>query len=410
MLTQFTLSKDEVSKLASFEAHGKDIIANATSICLPDITNNKLDILFLGGSDELSAKFSLNIANASTDIPVTDLNFYLTDVAEFAVMANKVIKGADSITVKVSGDNTTATYIKNEVNQTEIAIVNHDKLTENKVKRIIQSFKDYQNCFTNGKTYTITPSPEFIDVMGMICRSMKASGYELNSAMINHQVITYCDPQGILSYTLKDDISPYDKDIYIQDILVKHMSSFSKDGIILTLDETNTYAKLEIPDRLLIVMALPENIFQYPSKEEIDIVAPDPNSCISIKVNKAALLEALGTFDGVFRSEIWKWSSLVLDSSKQYLDEGKIFFSHGDSNARACTYLPVELLSKTEQKDECRFLIGSTYLKDILARMPNDDITITYSSEAIGTPHGTGFTVSDGIFEVICIKIIDSDA
>ena len=42
--------------------------------------------------------------------------------------------------------------------------------------------------------------------------------------------------------------------------------------------------------------------------------------------------------------------------------------------------------------------------------MPNDDITITYSSEAIGTPHGTGFTVSDGIFEVICIKIIDSDA
>lgn len=409
MQTQFTLSKDEVAKLLSFESHGKDIISNSTNIFVLNKEQNQLDLLFLGADGDLSAKYQLEIANLETDVPEGQLNYYLADVSEFAVTANKVIKGADSITIRVMGDDTTATNIKNEVTKTEISIVNHDKLTDNKVKRIIQSFSDLNNCFID-ETYVITPTVEFISIMETICRSMRASGYELNSAMIRHNIIRYCDPQGILTYTLKDDICPYDKDIYIQDSLVKLLSSFIKDGITLTFDKTNTYAKIEIPGRLFIIIALSENIFQYPTEEELAIVNPDPASMIKLKVKKSDLLEAIGTFDGVFRAELWKWCNLVFDASESYLSESKVYLSHMDSNAMASNYLPVQVIERTDTNETCKFLIGSSYVKDMLNRMSDDEVEMSFSSGEIGVPHGTGFILSDSTLKVTCIKIINSDA
>ncbi len=408
MNTQFTLTKAEVQKLLSFEAHGKDIIANSVSICLPDVNNNTLTMLFLGGNDDFSARFIINISSASSDVTNT-LNYFLVNVAEFAATANKVLKGADFVTVIVAGEDTTSTIIRNDVTKTEITIANHDKLTENKVKKIIQSFDDYRNCFA-GNTYKIKPNAEFLDIMAIICRSMKASGYELNSAMINHNTIKYCDPQGIMEYTLKEDLSPYDKDIYIQDNLVKYMSSFIKDDVVLTLDESNQYAQIETSNGLLMITSLAENVFQYPSEEEIDIVAPSDAENITLQVNKAELVEALNTFDGVFRSELWKWNSLVLDSSEVHLNNNQIYLSHADSNASASVFVPVTVISNTEPSKSFKFLIGSAYVKDILSRMVDDNVTIIYSSGAIGTPHGTGFIIQDSVLKVICIKIIDSDA
>lgn len=409
MITKFFLEKEELVKLSNFTSHGKDIVSNSVSICLPDIANNKLTMLFLGGNDDFSAKFVMNIVEASSDIPAESLNYFLVNISELSTTLLKVIGLSEKVQVTVSGDVTTSTIIRNNETNTEISIVNHDKLTENKVKKIIQLFEDYKSCFKDS-VYKITPTTEFIDIMSIICKSMKASGYELNSAMINHNKIKYCDPQGIMEYTLQDDVSPYDKDIYIQDCLVKYLSSFLKDNVVLILDESNTYAYIETSNGLTLITSLSENVFQYPSDEEIDIVGPGVDSNITVQINRTDLINALGTFDGVFRSELWKWASLVFDSSKENISNNQIFLSHEDSNARASTILPVQLVSNTDTSETCKFLIGSSYIKDILSKMSDDVITMTYSSGDIGTPHGTGFILQDSKLKVVCIKIIDSDA
>jgi hypothetical protein len=49
-------------------------------------------------------------------------------------------------------------------------------------------------------------------------------------------------------------------------------------------------------------------------------------------------------------------------------------------------------------------------VKDMLNRMSDDEVEMSFSSGEIGVPHGTGFILSDSTLKVTCIKIINSDA
>lgn len=409
MTTQFILNKTELQKLSVFTSHAKDVLANTKIVCLPDVASKTLTVLIQGADNLYTAKYIISLDSITSDAPEGQLNYFITNLTDVVSNALKIAKGEDTVEILIDNKESTQTIIKSTITNTKIAITNYEKLKESTVQRMLESFNDYQNCFT-GDTYTIKPTMEFLNIMTVICRSMRTSGRELNSAMVNRNKIIYCDPQGIMEYTLEEEISPYDTGICVQDSIVKCFSPFIKDDVSITFDSTNRFAKIETSTGLLLITSTAENSFQYPTPEEIDMVGPDMNKCISISVKKSDLLEGFSKFEGgLFRAELWKWENIKLGSSKSVLNNGYVTLYHNDSNAEVSTTVPVTVIANNNEEEDCEFLIGSAYIKDILSQIEDESITISYSSGAIGTPHGTGLTIDSSKLKVVCIKIINPD-
>jgi hypothetical protein len=179
----------------------------------------------------------------------------------------------------------------------------------------------------------------------------------------------------------------------------------------IVFDSTNQFACITVSDfDFSMILALNQNMFQYPTEDELAWVNPIPTNYIKVSVNREALLDAIKYFDNVFTAD-WKWANIELDSSKEYLDKSKILLTHGDYNANVKTEVNVTVIENTTTDTNCRFLIGSSYLRDVLELMSETtDVNLYYSPLEIGEANGTGFMVESDKILVTCIKIIKSDA
>lgn len=406
-MTKFNLSKDEIKKLDSYISHGKDLANTSKYIFSPK--DDKLYIAMMGNA--FSVRITLDITNLETDKDPSELNYFFGDLLGIIANANKLIKDSESLTFQIdeTGDSSCTSIINDELD-TKISLTNYEPKSPQEAEEILNAFEtDLQDKF-NGNQYTITPTDEFMKLMDIICRSMRVSGNEVNSAMVNHNVVKYCDPQGILTYTLDTDVCPYDKDIIIQSSLIEYAKPLMKYGVTITLDETNQWAYIKATS-FVMVLGLEENKFQFPTQDEEDYVSPSAGARTSISIDRQELLDGLTMFEGAFRSDLWKWANITLDSSKKYKSQNKIFLSHKDYNASVSTYVNMSVVEDNEvENEDFSFLIGSAYLKDILSIMKDDSVVISYTANEIGEPHGTGYMVEGEKLKVICVKIQKADA
>lgn len=408
-MTTFTLSKEEISKLNSFISHGKDITSSSKYVFAPK--DQTLIVAMMGNS--FSVRLSLVISDYTSDKQPDELNYFVGDINNIASTASKVLNKSESVKISIEEEaGVTRTRISNPETSTNIALTNYTPISTSEADEVIHAFENDLNSIFSGNKYVITPDIEFMNVMSIICRSMKASGNEVNSALVNKNEVKYCDPQGILTYTLDNNISPYEKDIYIQNTIIDYAKPFMKEGVTLTFEDSNSWVCIESQNAgFVMVLGLESNKFQYPTEDEASYVSPETGSMTSIQVNREQLVEGLKTFDGVFRSELWRWSNIELDSSSEYLSNNQVLLSHSDYNAEASTIIPVQVVENTDATtDNYKFLIGSSYLNDILNLITDDNVIISYTSGEIGEPHGTGYIVEGSKIKVICVKIQKADA
>ena len=430
-MTKFTLSKENILKLNSFISRGKEITSTSKYVFSPE--GDKLTVAMMGNS--FSVRFILAIENLVSDEDPDTLNYFVGDIISIANTALRVMGSTESVDIEIEKElEVTRTKISNPLTHTDIALTNYSQIPIMEAKEVLDTFDTDMKDLFKGDTFIVTPTIEFMNVMTTMCRSMVVSGREVNSAQISREsyeyfpkdengvqsstsetayrtVIKYCDPQGIITYRLADDISPYDRDIIVQSAVIDYAKPFIKDGVTLTFEETDTWVKIDSQQAgFTMILGLEPNLFQFPSEQEESCVIPDPTSMTTISVDREALLSGLKTFDGVFRSELWRWSNIELDSSASRLSNNEIYFSHQDYNAEANTTVPVTIVENTDPATtDYTFLVGSAYLKDILDLMTDKTITIKYSSGEIGVPHGTGFIVESSNVRVVCIKILKKD-
>lgn len=408
-MTTFTLSKEEINKLNSFISHGKDITSSSKYVFAPK--DETLLVAMMGNS--FSVRLSLVISDYNTDKQPDELNYFVGDINNISSTASKVLNKSDSVLITIEEESgVTRTKISNPETSTNIALTNYTPISPSEADEVLHIFENNMNSIFSGNKYVIVPDIEFINVMSIICKSMKTSGNEVNSALVNKNEIKYCDPQGILTYTLENNISPYEKDIYIQNTVIDYAKPFMKEGVTLTFEDSNSWVCIESQNAgFSMVLGLEPNKFQYPTEEEASYVSPETGSMVSIQVNREQLMEGLKTFDGVFRAELWRWSNIELDSSSDYLSNNQILLSHSDYNADASTIIPIQVVENTDSAtDGCKFLIGSSYLNDILNLMTDDTVILSYTSGEIGEPHGTGYIIEGSKIKVICVKIQKADA
>lgn len=403
-MTTFSISKKSIESFVNFVTKAKDINTNSKYIFSLEDNNMILSM----ESSFFAVKFYIPITDLIID---NGLKCFSNDTIQIAQTLQKLIKNSDSLKISIETiDTATKTTIENIDNNSKISFVNYETKTEKAIEEIINAFDLAKNAKFSGVTYTIKPDEEFFTVMYPICKSMVISGNEVNSAVLCRNIIRYCDPQGIIEYTLQNEISPYDKEIYIQSMLVDYLKPFIKVGVEVTLDETNQFAYIESKDAgFYMVLGLDNNKFQYPSESELDFVIPDPENHTKITFNKDEFLDAIHYFDNIFKAD-WKWSNIEFDASKGQIDNGKIKLSHNDYNASVETFVNVIVIENNMKDVDCRFLIGSAYLHDILNLMDEDTISMEYSAIPLGELHGTGFIVSCNNIKAICIKILKSNA
>lgn len=401
----FSITKENAKTLDTFVKKSKDICTNSKYIL--SIVDDKLFVAF--ESSFFAAKFYLELTDVTKD---ANLEYFSCDLIQLSQTIQKLIRNSDCITIDiVDKEVATETIIRNPLTGTEIAFTEHEKKSDKEIQNIVNAFDLAKTNQFNEENYEIKPDNEFMNLMKVICKSMSISTNEVNSAVINRNKLRYCDPQGIIEYTLATEVSPYDKDIYIQNLLIEYIKPYLGFNMSIVFDSTNQFACITVSDfDFSMILALNQNMFQYPTEDELAWVNPIPTNYIKVSVNREALLDAIKYFDNVFTAD-WKWANIELDSSKEYLDKSKIQLTHGDYNANVKTEVNVTVIENTTTDTNCKFLIGSSYLRDVLELMnETTDVNLYYSPIEIGEANGTGFMVESDKILVTCIKIIKSDA
>ena len=103
-------------------------------------------------------------------------------------------------------------------------------------------------------------------------------------------------------------------------------------------------------------MALLPIQFEYPTEDELKNFSPAKENEVVLTIGKDDLKNAFSLFNGTFRQELWKWETVTIDASKEYLDKGQIKVEHSDLTAECETFIPVSVSSNTAD-DLINFII-----------------------------------------------------
>ena len=112
--------------------------------------------------------------------------------------------------------------------------------------------------------------------------------------------------------------------------------------------------------------------------------------------------------DGTFRQELWKWETVTIDASKEYLDKGQIKVEHSDLTAECETFIPVSVSSNTAD-DLINFIISSSCISDFLNLVDGNSVSISMNGLALNEIHGPGIKIFSDSIEAICCKIAEAD-
>ena len=357
---------------------------------------------------------SFNIAMLEYEISnleiVDSKSYFVCNIQEYVHSLNKLCSKDGSVKTEVEiNSNTTKITVINTNTEFKIALMNYDGLSEkfaqlskNKVNELLEKY------FVENSIKFLV-SKELSDCIAIIKRSMFATGNEVNSAILNKNKLTYCDPQGIIDFNLSKNFSDYDGDVYIQPALLDKASSFSKavEELTIELDSSMRFAFMKVGNKQLLV-SLDLNNFQYPDDSDIKYIEPDSNNHLKIKINIAEYKEAMSKFDGLFNSD-WKYNNIDTIITDELLASSSLKLVHEDFNASVETYLNFEIVENNLKTNNYSFLLPSSYIEDLLDLVISEEsVILSFSPIDTNQQNGLGIRIESKKINAIAIKIIPS--
>ena len=355
---------------------------------------------------------SFNIAMLEyeiSDLEIVDSkSYFVCNIQEYVHSLNKLCSKDSSVRTEVEiNSNTTKITVININTEFKISLMNYDGLSEkfaqlskNKVNELLEKY------FVENSIKFLV-SRELSDCIAIIKRSMFATGNEVNSAILNKNKLTYCDPQGIIGFNLSKNFSDYDGDVYIQPALLDKASSFSKavEELSIELDSSMRFAYMKVNNKQLLV-SLDLNNFQYPDDSDIKYIEPALNNQLKIKINIAEYKEAMSKFDGLFNSD-WKYNNIDTIITDELLASNSLKLVHEDFNASVETYLNFEVVENSLETNNYSFLLPSSYIEDLLNLVISEEnVILSFSPIDTNQQNGLGIKIESKKINAIAIKII----
>lgn len=355
---------------------------------------------------------SFNIAMLEyeiSDLEIVDSkSYFVCNIQEYVYSLNKLCSKDGSVRTEVEiNSNTTKITVININTEFKISLMNYDGLSEkfaqlskNKVNELLEKY------FAENSIKFLV-SKELSDCIAIVKRSMFATGNEVNSAILNKNKLTYCDPQGIIDFNLSKNFSDYDGDVYIQPALLDKASSFSKavEELLIELDSSMRFAYMKVNNKQLLV-SLDLNNFQYPDDSDIKYIEPALNNQLKIKINIAEYKETMSKFDGLFNSD-WKYNNIDTIITDELLASNSLKLVHEDFNASVETYLNFEIIENSLETNNYSFLLPSSYIEDLLNLVISEEnVILSFSPIDTNQQNGLGIKIKSKKINAIAIKII----
>lgn len=395
---KFNINEQNTNRLIS-------IIGNAKGICSTTehyfkVTDNSLKVTLFSNSNFM--EFSLDI---TSDLNSGEEKYFKIDASNFATTITKVGKNVE---VEVGDDNKITVKNSETKNKISLTVLDEvDQATEDNIKDMLANLKSKE---FSTDTLEVKVSEDLLSFFKIAQKFMNKS-LASNSICINRNVAKYADFLIILKKTLKEEAFMADEDIYLQKVIVDLIEPFAKvdDKIKLIFNKDRNKVLIECPTfGITSAMALMPIQFEYPTEDELKNFAPADDNEVTLTISKDDLKNAFNLFNGTFRQELWKWETVTLDASQEYLDKGQIKIEHSDLTAECETFVPVAVSSNTSD-GVINFIISSSCISDFLNLVDGNSISISMNGLPLNEVHGPGIKMFSDSIEAICCKIAEAD-
>lgn len=402
-MISYSISREVLNLILEDISAFKLIVKDSRHIAY--LEENKLIILLENSFNIAMLEYEIS------DLEIVDSkSYFVCNIQEYVHSLNKLCSKDGSVRTEVEiNSNTTKITVINTNTEFKISLMNYDGLSEkfaqlskNKVNELLEKY------FAENSIKFLV-SKELSDCIAIIKRSMFATGNEVNSAILNKNKLTYCDPQGIIDFNLSKNFSDYDGDVYIQPALLDKASSFSKaiEELTIELDSSMRFAYMKVNNKQLLV-SLDLNNFQYPDDSDIKYIEPALNNQLKIKINIVEYKEAMSKFDGLFNSD-WKYKNIDTIITDELLASNSLKLVHEDFNASVETYLNFEVVENSLETNNYSFLLPSSYIEDLLNLVISEEnVILSFSPIDTNQQNGLGIKIESKKINAVAIKIIPS--
>ena len=395
---KFNINEQNTARLAS-------IIGNAKGICSATehyfkVTKDSLKVTLFSNSNFM--EFTVDI---SSDLNDGEEKYFKIDASNFS---NTITKVGKNVEIEVGNDNKVTIKNVDTKNKISLTVLDEvDESTQNSIKDMLTNLKTKE---FSADTLEVKISEDLLSFFKIAQKFMNKS-LASNSICINRNVAKYADFLIILKKTLGEEVFASDEDIYLQKVIVDFIEPFAKtdDKIKLIFNKDRNKVLIECPTfGITSAMALLPIQFEYPTEDELKNFSPAKENEVVLTIGKDDLKNAFSLFNGTFRQELWKWETVTIDASKEYLDKGQIKVEHSDLTAECETFIPVSVSSNTAD-DLINFIISSSCISDFLNLVDGNSVSISMNGLALNEIHGPGIKIFSDSIEAICCKIAEAD-
>lgn len=417
MKTMFTIPRES---LAVMERYSKLItkVADVTNRQFFRVTDKKLEVYVTGRHSVLT--FTVDIDGFISD---KDADFVALNYTKFITTASQ-IAAVDALSVTVEDDGMRL-LLKSVASKSKVTLSCFDTASEAEVESVTEEYDSLLNeHFSNGEI-TVKLSPGLMDFARVSSRFMKLTA-KSNAVLVEGNRVKYADNTAIITFFDKEDLVIGADSMTVHNLILDLVdaatASDNKAAMEVQYSRNGEFAKFESAssDALKFIINAPAPQFDFPSEDEELSIIPELGKSVKLNVDRAAFLDSITLFNGIFDSALWKWKSLTFSYSNEAPTQ--IMLSHSDSNAEAERTCEVTSAVNTTDSSDVSFVFSSEFCKNVLEfgqsifianngkdSLPNDSISIEFSDAQFDEEHGLGVVMesSDGSLRAIFSKFTD---
>lgn len=412
-MTQFTLNVENETRLTTLGSQVKDLTTMTKPVFVPS-ADGSMSVNLYSSKNAMTFKVAISDYESTDDVEGT-LNYFSLVLDDFCSTVDKISNSCED-DISITVDKSTSHIIfKNIKTGARISLATYNSVvTPNDANNSIDAVDTVYNVHFRENAKSITITPEIIAFYESAQRFMVMyPAGRSNAIAVNRNKVRFGNGLTVIEKTLAKDASTYDGNVYLKKAIIDFVKPFVKAAgsidVMLNANDDIVYVDGDTFG-FKAIRSLESTSYEFPSDEDIASVSPTDDHKLVVSVNKKAILNAFGLFDGTFKNANWLWKSIRMDSSKKYLDSGVIGFEHHDRSAECETTLPVEIISNTTNADESSLIVSSQALVELLGMIPEEKFTMEYNEFPPTAANGGYIRVKSDTINALAVKIKDRGA
>ena len=384
----FTINRDQIARLKMLQSYiGKMEAFSPINNKQTFVISDKLSI-YGTGNGHIEANFDItNIKLSGKDYFGMELNKfinYLDKIKDDEInvsITNNVMNLKSKGKLEIKETLISETKNKNEIDELVGFITT--KLAEKEFKSVIEVKLE---------------NKELMNELASLTKFQDSN----RQILIGKNYIKTADNLCITSFNTTENLTTDEEVLLDRDIisLFKNVDSFK-------ISSDKSYYYFDIVNNNIKILFQPKSYnWTYPNETELAEIKPIDNKKIMLKINSEKFFETIDKFDGVFDSSAWRYGQIKVNSAN-YKTKNQLLFHFDTLSTEIIDYLPIEIISNTDNEDDFEFVLPSIYFKYLKSSLiKNETFNIEYNSLQANENNGMAIVISNDNSITILAKML----